>query len=161
MTRKKKDSLFCTSVLKSPLPGCLENAHTYWPNCQRTFPFFSSTSIHTFPSYLHNFSKGILYEVSWNQKGILLLNNSGTGAKHEARHAMDQITIKTPNPKCRLYWCLIEFIDWIYSQSQSCWYFRPLFWTVAPLPSLWRPLGIDVFIVLSLMVSLLLRALFW
>jgi len=23
----------------------------------------------------------------------------------------DQITIKTPNPKCRLYWCLIEFID--------------------------------------------------
>ncbi len=22
---------------------------------------------------------------------------------------MDQITIKTPNPKCRLYWCLIEF----------------------------------------------------
>jgi hypothetical protein len=26
-----------------------------------------------------------------------------------------------PNPKCRLYWCLIEFIDWIY--SQLCWYF--------------------------------------
>jgi hypothetical protein len=25
--------------------------------------------------------------------------------------------------KCRLYWCLIEFIDWRY--SQSCWYFRP------------------------------------
>ncbi len=23
---------------------------------------------------------------------------------------MDQITIKTPNPKSRLYWCLIEFI---------------------------------------------------
>jgi hypothetical protein len=23
---------------------------------------------------------------------------------------MDQITIKTPNPKCRLYWCLIEFM---------------------------------------------------
>ncbi len=22
-----------------------------------------------------------------------------------------------PNPKCRLYWCLIEFIDWRYSQS--------------------------------------------
>jgi hypothetical protein len=30
---------------------------------------------------------------------------------------MDQITIKTPNPKCRLCWCLIEFIDWKYSQS--------------------------------------------
>jgi hypothetical protein len=26
--------------------------------------------------------------------------------------SMDQITIKTPNPKCRLYWCLIEFIEW-------------------------------------------------
>ncbi len=24
---------------------------------------------------------------------------------------MDEGTIKTPNPKCRLYWCLIDFID--------------------------------------------------
>ncbi len=24
---------------------------------------------------------------------------------------IDQIPIKTPNPKCRYYWCLIEFID--------------------------------------------------
>jgi hypothetical protein len=39
---------------------------------------------------------------------------------------MDQISIKTPNPKCRLHWCLVEFIDWRwYSYSQSCWYFRP------------------------------------
>jgi hypothetical protein len=37
------------------------------------------------------------------------------------RTTMDQISIKTPNPKCRLYWCLIECIDWRY--SQSCWYF--------------------------------------
>ncbi len=36
----------------------------------------------------------------------------------------DQITITTPNPKCRLYWCLIEFIDW--RDPQSCCYFRPL-----------------------------------
>ncbi len=36
-------------------------------------------------------------------------------------HTIDQITRKTPNPKCRLYWCLIEFIDW--RHSQSCWYF--------------------------------------
>ncbi len=43
----------------------------------------------------------------------------------------------TPNHKCRLYWYLIEFIEWRY--SQSCWYFRPLLWTVAPLPSLWPP----------------------
>jgi hypothetical protein len=35
-----------------------------------------------------------------------------------------QITIEITNPKCRLYWCLIEFIDWRY--SQSCWYFRTL-----------------------------------
>ncbi len=27
--------------------------------------------------------------------------------------------------------CIIEFIDWRY--SQSCWYFRPLLWTSAPL----------------------------
>ncbi len=44
---------------------------------------------------------------------------------------MDQISIKTPNPNCPLYWCLIKFIDWRY--SQSCWYFRPLLWTSAPL----------------------------
>ncbi len=25
--------------------------------------------------------------------------------------------IKTPDPKCRLYWCFIESIDWRYSQS--------------------------------------------
>jgi hypothetical protein len=31
----------------------------------------------------------------------------------EALHCgMDQISIKTPNPKCRLYCCIIEFIDW-------------------------------------------------
>ncbi len=30
---------------------------------------------------------------------------------------MDYLTLKTPNPKCRLYWVLIEFIDWRYSQS--------------------------------------------
>ncbi len=27
--------------------------------------------------------------------------------------SIDQITIKTPNPQCRLYWCLIEFIGFI------------------------------------------------
>jgi hypothetical protein len=45
--------------------------------------------------------------------------------------AMDQITIKTPNPEGRLDWCLIEFTDWKY--SQSCWYFWPILWTSAPL----------------------------
>jgi hypothetical protein len=36
---------------------------------------------------------------------------------------LDEIIMKATNPKCRLYWCSIEFIDWRY--SQSCWYFRP------------------------------------
>ncbi len=45
--------------------------------------------------------------------------------------SIDPITIKTPNPKCRLYWCFIEFIDWRY--RQSCWYLGPLLWTSAPL----------------------------
>jgi hypothetical protein len=26
-------------------------------------------------------------------------------------HTMDQISIKTPSPRSRLHWCLIEFID--------------------------------------------------
>ncbi len=50
---------------------------------------------------------------------------------------MEEGTIKTQNPKCGLYWCLIEFIDWRY--NQSCWYFWSLLWTVAPLPSIWPP----------------------
>ncbi len=48
-----------------------------------------------------------------------------------SKSLMDQITIKTPNHNFCLYWCLIDFIDWRY--SQSCWYFRPLLWTSAPL----------------------------
>jgi hypothetical protein len=32
---------------------------------------------------------------------------------------------KPANPECRLYWCLIEFTYWKY--SQLCWHFRPAF----------------------------------
>ncbi len=72
------------------------------------------------------------------------------------RALMDLITtIKTPNPKCRLYWCLIDFIDWRY--IQSCWYFRPLLWISAPLTEslvhlppppfpVWISTGVHVFI---------------
>jgi hypothetical protein len=49
---------------------------------------------------------------------------------------MDQITTKTPNPKVHLYWCLLEFIDWRY--SQSCWYFRHLL-SAPPTFSMVRP----------------------
>jgi hypothetical protein len=55
-------------------------------------------------------------------------------AKLVARgHTMDQISTKTPVSKCRLYWCLIEFIDWRYSQPYS--YFRPLLIFVNLRPS--------------------------
>jgi hypothetical protein len=40
------------------------------------------------------------------------------------------INYKDTTTKCRLYWCLIEFIDWRY--SQSCWYFRPRFVNYCP-----------------------------
>ncbi len=52
--------------------------------------------------------------------------------------SMDKSTKKTPDLKCRLYSCLIEFIDWRY--SQACLYFRPALWTIAPLSSLWLDL---------------------
>jgi hypothetical protein len=51
--------------------------------------------------------------------------------KPPSARTMDYITLKTPNPKCRLYWCLIGFLDWRY--SQSCWYFRLALWTIAPI----------------------------
>ncbi len=59
---------------------------------------------------------------------------------------MAQITVKTLNPKCRRYWCLIEFIDWRY--DQSCWYFRSLLWSsstltfsLVDLPGVWISTG--------------------
>ncbi len=52
-------------------------------------------------------------------------------------HIHGRKTLKTHNPKCRLHWCIIEFIDWRY--SQLCWYFRLLLWALAHLPSLWPP----------------------
>ncbi len=54
-------------------------------------------------------------------------------AKSSTVSATTQITIKTPNPKCRLYWCLLEFIHIYWRFSQSSWYFKPLLWTSAPL----------------------------
>jgi hypothetical protein len=39
--------------------------------------------------------------------------------------------VKTPNPKCRLYWCLTALKGRRY--SQSCWYFRPSFVNIAIL----------------------------
>ncbi len=64
-------------------------------------PYVSSSIIHPLNIY-------ILYVVG------LILHQS-------CPCTMDQITLKTPNHKCRLYWCLIEFRDWRY--SQSCWFF--------------------------------------
>ncbi len=37
---------------------------------------------------------------------------------------------KDTKTKCRLYWCLIEFIDW--RDSHSYWYFRPSFVNYCP-----------------------------
>ncbi len=39
---------------------------------------------------------------------------------------MDYLTIKTPNPECRLFWCFIEFI-WLVGIFDSA------LWTIAPL----------------------------
>jgi hypothetical protein len=32
---------------------------------------------------------------------------------------------KTPNPECRPYWCLVEFIDWRYSTVSHVGIFDP------------------------------------
>ncbi len=42
----------------------------------------------------------------------------GEGREERERKGknMDQISKKTPSPKCRLYWCLTELIDWRDSQ---------------------------------------------
>ncbi len=48
----------------------------------------------------------------------------GKGTSHRL------INHKDTKTKSRLYWCLIEFIVWRY--SQSCWYFRPSFVNFCP-----------------------------
>ncbi len=58
------------------------------------------------------------------QNFFLLSKFHGVGVDH----GLNNYCIKTPNPKCHHYWCLIKFIDWRY--SQSCWYFRPALWTL-------------------------------
>ncbi len=40
------------------------------------------------------------------------------------------INYKDTKTKCRLYWRLIQFIDW--RKSQSCWYFRNSFMNYCP-----------------------------
>ncbi len=44
------------------------------------------------------------------------------GAEYK-NHGPNIYSIKTPNPKCCLYWCLIEFIQ---TEDTVSWYFRPL-----------------------------------
>jgi hypothetical protein len=63
-------------------------------------------------------SSGIMKHFATQGQGAPLLNPQTHGRRNY---------IKTRNPEFRLYWCLMEFIDW---------YFRLLLRTVAPLPSL-------------------------
>jgi hypothetical protein len=44
-----------------------------------------------------------------------LVNCCSGPARTPLQQAQAWRTIKTQYPKCRLYWCLIEFIDWRYS----------------------------------------------
>ncbi len=59
--------------------------------------------------------------IAWRRVASHSLNHLAT---LKSLLLIDQLTIKTPHPKYRLYWCLIEFIDRRY--SPSCWYFPVL-----------------------------------
>ncbi len=72
-------------------------------------------------SELHPSNMSYLCLSSWTPK---------TKTKTPNKTRQDK-TPKTPNPKCRLYWCFIEFIDWRY--NRSCWYFRTPSCELAPL----------------------------
>ncbi len=55
--------------------------------------------------------------------------NRGFSSEHTLDHGL--INYKGTATIWRLYWSLIEFIDWRY--NQSCWYFDPALWTIAPV----------------------------
>ena len=43
---------------------------------------------------------------------VVIKHLCGGAYPQPTQPGMDQISIKTQNPACRLYWSLIEFIDW-------------------------------------------------
>jgi len=65
-----------------------------------------------------------------NQNYLLLLLNR----RIYVPPTMDQITIKTPNPKCRLYWCVIEFIYRLAIQSVMLLFSTSLTFSLVHLP---------------------------
>ncbi len=75
--------------------------------------------------------KVIIISVKWNLLSNVssrLFPNKYRRCILSSRHGL--INYKDTKTRCRLYWCLIEFIDWKY--SQSCWYFRLSFVNYCP-----------------------------
>ncbi len=124
---------------------CREHALLFFPNIR--FVIYSIRTIishhytHFTPSLWYIERNGDLSEASCPADVRLhswttppphppLFTETRFNSRDQRDPVMDEETIKTPNPKCRLYWCFIELIDWIY--SQSCWYFRPALWRTAP-----------------------------
>jgi hypothetical protein len=66
----------------------------------------------TYPSLTVNIS-AIGKLIVWHQEFVKRLADTiGRSVLEDGTvGTMDQIFIKTLNPKCRLYWCLIEFIN--------------------------------------------------
>ncbi len=84
------------------------------------------------------FNRELLYKTVRNYRNLCKDDAKEYSELYPRHHERRNYKLQRhKNPKCRLYWCSTEFIDWRY--SQSCWYFRPLLGTVAPLPSLWPP----------------------
>ncbi len=82
--------------------------------------------------YLLFWSRSVLFLEAGSRSALLWKTRPGASywqvptliLTHGRRNYIDK------KPKCRLYWCLIEFIDLRY--SQSCWYFRPSFVNYCP-----------------------------
>ncbi len=60
-----------------------------------------------------------LLSISWlaGERAVVRVNGNYPAHYSKVSYIHGPNTIKTPNPEWRLYWCLIEFIDWKYSQS--------------------------------------------
>ncbi len=59
----------------------------------------------------------------YSQRGLERKDSHGVMTDKFCHPALAPCTLQLT--ETRLYWCLIEFADWRYSQS-SCWYFRSL-----------------------------------
>jgi hypothetical protein len=90
-------------------------------------------SVQAFETAFRSWGNSVIsYPTSRVLSSVVIIFSNGFSTSNSQHWAtpLGPNNYKDTKPYMSLYWYLIEFIDWRY--SQLCWYFRPLLWTSAP-----------------------------